>query len=687
METKSLSITCAFPVVDLGEVRYRYSKVGKISGTAFMLLVIIDKGNEQDRFVDILKDFGVHMDLIPIFQKGLQNLYEKKMIVKSHITKDCSVVGFWNITDNGRKLLRDRLILDGDERFGRRELSWNCVEERFDEKTPKRSEEVVKEVESNKKPYTTDRIRQYFDSIKQRLGLKDMDRITSVDELERVEVIGIDKVINIEITAGGGRFMSDKDEYVGFLTDYSSSEYISSKIGKKYGCFTECTLEVRENELDNVNRLLCVKNEFENQLKGNIKPQLILLRRGVTFETRAMLLETDGLEGTDMVMLSADRRIIEYRRCRVNVKRENRRGQDFVLDAWAEIILQGEKAKAVAKKMSAEIIKSNINVKLKDKLAVLKSIASITGCEDDLEGIAKQQFKIFNTLDNQVLCLNELWTELHSCNFWSSFADFTLSCIFDNAPKHEIGHVAVVLKKMSIGLPNREVIRRLYACYANQKSVVYIAEQLLQYYNESDVLSEMNPIPSLLDSVLKNEPVSVSVSLMQKFEALRRAMTENDISNLINVREKLNEYRDKASTEFGELDMKIEQVLMGLQSVAHPAEWTKDQFVQLAKISPVAALPMLQSKAESLLRKALDIQDNMDYIEILNRAKDASFITGKIFSTLDAMRKSRNDAAHAAQNNLSTPINLSKINEWIDDVFSIGVTSDKSEKKKRRKKQ
>lgn len=741
MKVVPLKIKMPFPIVDLGNVTYKHSKVTKISLPGYMLLVCISEGNRLGYHTigECLAGAGIDSQMMDIFSDELYGLVKKHGMLscsesfsrRDELMKKMATLPLssMRMTDKGRKLFRDNYIDNEYYETKRQRVYYNPMERIFETKANVIDCEVFPDhAFEQEKSYTKQGDVVDFFNInrikRDILNLEDQEMVTEVDWPIDMKIVFINKDISIDITPDGADFICEDGRYLEYMTDKFKTDWLDRIVALKYGEIN--VLKLQEVSLSNLGQFenLLIAREIASISSKGCRYLLGSNRLAIDSDSCRSLLSTEvGIEICravspicDIVTVGNKGDISSYEPAIVEIRPNGIKGITFHLPSVIERKVDGEMKRAVMAKLEAAIKASSGNDDILDDIVWLYNL---TEDKDIIINFVGNRLQRCSTLEDKSDVL--MWTnsKINGVKDWEElFNDMAKSFIKEVAygvtienfkGRWETSRAVAKKLAMSPGM----LVSRLIEGLPTDTKVEEVYMKLMELrFPEDRILSYANVIPVYVGKVISNhiDEIAGSHKLADDFRRMGNHLAElrsqtgidDDPVNFIPkqignvgtfkllaeyfIREENNiekSYQSYAKDEFARLHqyydaiVKINSNLEG-KSVT---ESSKDDFILLADTNKEQCLANLQTRMEIELRNLLGLTaDSKESAnDMLNDAKNKRLINDTDFGRLNDMRTKRNDLIHSDKFTGSQ----SDLYDWIDSVFHLVEKNNAPRKEKR----
>lgn len=661
-----LRIHVPFPIVDLGYVTYKHSKVTKLSLPGYMLLVYISTGGRLGHHTmgECLAESGIDSQIMGIFSKELYKL------IASHHMVDCSVeidqdedeflkkmpmlpISSLRLTEKGRKLFRDQYVDDENSDTKRLRLYYSPVERMFTKKANVTDCNLfpADAFDSEKDYPNKDNVEDYLNSIKSsELKLEDQERVTEVYEFANKEIVYTNKLIQIDITPDGADFICEDGRYLEYLTDCFKTEWLDNIIASEYGRSSHMQLhEVPLVNLGKFNNLLTMGEIGSINSKG-CRYLLGPDRLGIGSNGCGSILSAEaGIEICrnispicDILTIGEKGDIFSYEPADIKINPNGIKGLAFHLRSVIEKTIEGETKDKIIAILEEAIHRSEGEKDIYDDIIWLYNQKDDKNIIINFIGNKLQRCRALSEKSDVLLLADSKmkgikgWKDLFS-SLTETFIDEVVSGAKLDDFKNRLD-VAMDIAKI-IGLKPGSLIRRMIENLPEDVPVedIYIKLKELNM-PDSSILSYANVVPVYVDKIVENRIGEIvgNHTLADDFRRLGYHLAElrditgigddpvvfypKKIENIANfklladlfIREENdieNNYRPYAETGFARLHQYYDAIVsinarLEGKSVA---DMTKDDFILLADTDRSQCLSNLSTRMEIELRTLLDL--------------------------------------------------------------------------------
>lgn len=697
--TKTIAINILFPIVDLGNVTYRYRKVKKVSAPGYMLLVYIFNGEKtgHQTLGECLMEAGIDTRVFDIFSEELYDLIEKyKVVTCTEFFEGASGLNqimptlrmeSLKITREGEILFRDQYIYDGDIETKRQWLLYNPIEHTFlfgvPQNKPTNDDKGIfppQAFDKEKEYPNKENVECYLNSIKDKLKLDKQELIVDV-ELGNKEIVFQKKKINIEISTDGASFVCDNSKYLEYLTDKFDSAWLDAIILNEKECLGIDGLPIVQiSMIKNYSRILT-----KRELPEFKKCQYIIGSNKLKIKAtgKADIVSDDIGKGMckeiaptcDLIIVKEDGQIMSYEPLILEVKPVGNKGNTFHLQAVIEREQIGDVKDSLIQKIS-DAVEANIKSQdINDIVWVVRQTENnkLLSERISLSANPVDQIPVLSSINR---CMNgfSLWKD-----WYKSYANEIIDKIITSVTLDNIAYKYELVNEMSskIGMTDNMVLDRLMGALPNDVT----NEQRYDVLDKMKVsehikLAFVNVVPDYLQKVIsgKYNEILREDSLADKFKRIGNSLSElkaltgiNDdpanftaknIEHIIDFKQKVqffstqyknlwNEYEKYAPDEFNRLKRLLDAIddICRLYPNKEIKDFAKDDFLNMAKKDKRHCIADLQTRLEIELRLLLG-HDSETSKKALDEASDTKKISEKDYMQLEEMREKRNNSLH-----------------------------------------
>lgn len=735
MKVVRLKIKMPFPIIDLGCVIYKHSKVKKISLPGYMLLVYISNGYRTGHHTmgECLSEAGIDSQMMDIFSKELFDLINTHHMVvcseeielRSELLQKMPTLPMKSLilTNEGHKLFRDQYIYDGEIDTKRQQLYYCPVERMFktEAKLIKNSSFPVNAFDKQKSHPNKDNVEDFLNSIKETfLKLEKQELVIEVEDIVNKEIAYKAKEITIDITPDGADFVCEDGRYLEFLTENFKPEWLNNILIAQYGdCAISQVPVVPLNNIGTFNRLIKM-NEIEEinheglrYLFGENKLAVkITHSKSLLFPERGIEVCRSIAPTCDIITVNDSGNMFSYEPIFLEIKPNGIKGITFHMPFIVERCLQ-EKTKRIILSKFKEAIHALMHQQ--DTIEEVVWLYNQIGDKSTIDSFVNAQLQRCKTLEEKSDVLLWVNSKMQGVKNWGDiFApmadDFIDQAICNVTLENMMSKMDIVREVAKThNVSPSTLIDRMIKNMPADVSVEALYNKLLEMEVPNDkILFYANIIPTYLNKIIENRTADITDSHKIASTFLRMGNHLADLRKYIGIEDDPTNFQPKeignvgvfkglagnfirevkdiekkyssyAKKEFGQLLQFYNVVVeingrIGEKSVIG---FTKDDFIILADTNPSKCLSNLVTRMEIELRKLLNVpSDTMIKVKkLLDKAKERALISETDFGRLNVMREKRNDLLHNDKFNA----NSGELYTWIDSVFNIAKANNQED--------
>lgn len=696
-ENTKINLKCQFPIVDLGQVQYKHTKVRKASVPGYIALTYISRWpNRNATMAQCLAEAGISGDMTQIVCNEVFDFcFDSRLkILETNESHDTFKQRFLdmkirdlNLTADGEKLFRDQYIPSGEKRVNRKQVFFNIAQDKYTLEHKNVAGESLLPAEKfqhdAETKVTESSVKDYLVSIATALGIEKEERITAVLDFDStIKFINIDVVI--EITPNGASFTSQDPAYVNFLTERYSSSELSSIIQNEVGRWLFVPdIALHLEDLDNYVRIIKVSDAGKLATRNCAK--MVLGGRIKEGENKAwadLLLRC--LPGFDAMSVEHDGSIHAFQAVRLEVNPVGMLGNTFEMDVLVETIVDDEKANEIYHDIVHLLVAQSIN----ENGNLIKCMIA-KGFVPNVQDFAWQKIIAASNDGEGIDIFVELCKLLAKEPKWkdpkNQIADKLLEQCTQGTTSENIISKAYTIRRFAsqVGIEEKTIAQKLLDGMSQTITEDRKFDLLLgAKFSEKIALSLTNPIIPYIESVIAGKEIIADNSIARKFNSLAGKLSV--LKNMLGIEDDPYEYIHKPITdvnsfkateksfvyEYGNLKSQYSiyaseqwKILDGFHKAIVDAnnllllsekpvtEYSRQDFENLANSDSNQCLVNLATRAEAELRRVLrkPAKDASPLATLLNEAKDN--ISKGDYEILDNLRALRNEQLHKAEMN------------------------------------
>lgn len=723
-ENIKIKLNCEFPIVDLGNVEYKHTKVRKALVPGYIMLTYISKWPKKDAtMAECLAEAGINGDMIDIFRDEVYKFcYGNELqILETDVSRDdfkdrflSMKIGDFDITDIGEEMFRNQYVPSGYEEKGRKQLFYDIAKREYSIKQKTLSNNNIiansKFSEDVENMLTEATIKDYLDSIPKELNLQDEERVTSVIWFDK-NIKFFTQSVDIEISSNGASFTCNDITYVDFLTNRYSSDELSSMVKKEVGSLSfQPSVAMRLEDLDNYIQIF--KSSDLNKLKNRNCAKIIFSSRLVNEENKTWVdFLSQCMPDYDAMSIELDGQIHVFQAVRLDVNPLGTLGNRFLMDVFVERQVEPKKYEDIYKK----VVQVLIDEPIKDNSKLLKCIVS-KGYITNVKDFAWNKIKAANDEAKMIDVFKELCDTLKGEDKWRALqkevGDMLLEYCRQDLTIDNLSTKADLIRKFAglMLIDDYEIASKLAEKLPQTTTLFQKCEALLKAkFSENIVLALANVIIPYTESVIYSNEISDDNSIARKFKTLagslivlknmlgiednpyeyvRREITEASnfkatVKSFVSDYETFKKaYRKYAEEQWKSLEPFYDAVVAAnkllLLNEKPSSQYTKEDFKYLANSDGNNCIEKLVKRAEIEFCKVWGIGQNEhpSLLELLEQSK--TIISKDDYETLNHLRLMRNEQVHKDKLN-AHKVDLPKT---IDCVFRIIAMKPKNEQEK-----
>jgi hypothetical protein len=727
---KKIITKCPFPLIKLN-VNIEYAEVQKPSGVGYIILVLIKDAKERsEKLANVLKRFGIHEDLQPIFadeidvllNRGILRLARNNYYQREYFEE--YTIGSFDFTANGERMFREGAIPTGEKNKKQIAVYYNPLTFEFAYNSPTAFMSMDK---SNCFPQGfMERVETDFTKLKNFIidnpkgaGLQAAERLLECDIASREDLFtkiedncefcidedGIEVALK---TAGASDFY---EKY--FTPDMLEREFdakakfkfdVPTATVKGFGSFKKVSAiylpEDYKAQFDRPAKLLLKRDGDKISVKrGNT---VTMFESGKIITGMVCAINSDWsfvtIDGKEMRYYTAARVTLTERILDKPISLNLLVEQTFGTDEKAKVIkaIYGECMMAAFTTEHANIIKA-----VYELTADADGIAQYIDAKIRVAGDRAKAVEILLAANGIFASIAEWQTEAER------YANEIYSGLIADLTKENAG-LTVRTARMLAGLRNMDKTELLNAVAGKFERLDAVALFNLLTgvgFTENDALSVANAVKIYVDKILADDTTFEKSGLSDGFSAL--ASNLSDLNENLGIKS-TSKYAFREGYKIDKFVEDFRAYKAKLDGLKRYSDFARDGFAELRKyeeiMQPVFDYIMIERNAtqnpekisEGYIRGKINAGDwraaigdmviRLDYIlgkrlglkkgdggadvfDKIDRARKENIIAGAAADTFHELRKFRNRLQHPTDEQLT--FDPAKIKVWADAVFAV----------------
>jgi hypothetical protein len=709
--------SCYFPLFVI-DVKIEKTEVKEASGIQYILLSLIKnaqlgKQSTDEKICDVLDNFGVPKDLLPMFSKEMLYLIKEKILDaeddNSHWIEEEATIGDFDFTELGEKLFKDKAIPTNQKSQIQKKIYFDPIKKSFsfgDEYSIAKNgmeNSSIKDVKMDVKDFNLSRIKDFVEDNKSKLGIKTQEQIVStVINKHELAPYKVKDCLTIEINESNLN-LTFAEEYKKFANEYFSGKTISKIIAAKSKFQFPKELKVQALKDKITASDIYLPSSFQN-INGTRHNLVIGCGEYDISKIKSMsfaTMKTNVLNNVEYITFNLEG-AKAYSAANVLFK-EKTSNLNIQVPIIIENVLNKSDYNEILVKLYEETVENEFSF---ENIEIIRTISSLLNDETYLINYINDNIVNVKDFDKKITNFKIASNVLKDVKFINQIAQDLLNSVKLEITLDNLGYYRqnLLSVKNAIGLTNNEYIESLIANIQMKTSTENLFTVMLDAgFTEDESLPFANTVLDYSEKALKGDEIADINKLAHRFSVIANKLKElklllgvnstsdytineeyvaTDVENNFRVYkeefDRISRHKNYAKDNIDELEkyykifIKIyDFIIMEKSITTSPDKITKKQIEQ--KLNNGRLQDAIITTAVVLERVLHNIGYKGDLFDMINNLYNDKIISENDKNQLHDLRMVRNNFAHGLEKNIN--YELSDVREWIKITYQLKMES------------